>query len=121
MNRVILRQVKKGILALNIFKHGWFSYFYFGHRTSRYLLWINHLLVMIASIGLAITGGIFWKCIVLIQVLFYLVGLIGKYIENKLIHMVYYYCLTILAQWQGVINIITGKAKPTWDSVSSTR
>ena len=116
MNRVILQQIKRGWPALNIFKHGWFSYFYFGHRTSRYLLWLNHLLVLISSIGLAIiTKKMFWLGIVLLQIVFYLIGLIGKYTDNKLIHMVYYYCMTVLAQWQGVLNVILAKAKPTWD------
>lgn len=121
MNRVILMHIKKGLAAMNFFKHGWFSYFYFGHRTTRYLLWMNHLLVFISSMGLAISGGIIWKGIVLIQILFYLLGLFGKYTKNNMIHMIYYYCVTVLAQWHGVINIITGKSKPTWESASSTR
>lgn len=121
MNRVILMHVKKGLVAMNFFKHGWFSYFYFGHRTTRYLLWLNHLLVFVSSVGLAIIGGMFWKCIIFLQIIFYLFGLAGKYTDNKIIHMIYYYCITVLAQWNGVINVITGKARPTWESVSSTR
>lgn len=121
MNRVILMHLKNGFKALNIFKHGWFSYFYFGHRTTRYLLWINHLLVLLSSIGLMITGGFFWKIAVFLQVMFYIVGFIGKFSKNKVVHMVYYYCVTVIAQWHGVINVITGKAKPTWESAQSTR
>lgn len=121
MNRDILMRIKDGFHTFNIFKYGWFSYFYFGHRTARYLLWLNHLLVLLSSIGLAIIGGWFWKIIVALQILFYMVGLLGKFTNNKLIHMVYYYCITVLAQWHGVINEITGKAKPTWESAQSTR
>jgi cellulose synthase/poly-beta-1,6-N-acetylglucosamine synthase-like glycosyltransferase len=121
MNRVIFMHIANGFKALNIFRHGWFSYFYFGHRTVRYLLWINHLLVLLSSIGLAIVSGWFWKIVVVLQVVFYLVGFIGKYTNNKLLHLVYYYCITIIAQWNGVINVITGKAKPTWESAESTR
>lgn len=121
MNRVILMHLKNGFKAMNIFKHGWFSYFYFGHRTVRYLLWINHLLVLLSSIGLAINGGWFWKAVVACQILFYVVGFLGKFTNNKLVHMVYYYCVTVIAQWHGVINVITGKAKPIWESAQSTR
>ena len=121
MNRVILMHIKNGIKVLNVFKYGWFSYFYFGHRTSRYLLWLNHLLVFLSSLALAILSGWFWKVLVILQILFYIVGYVGKYINNRLIHMVYYYCLTIAAQWNGVFNVLTGSAKPTWKSAKSTR
>lgn len=121
MNRDILMRINDGFHTLNIFKYGWFSYFYFGHRTARYLLWLNHLLVLLSSIGLAIVGEWFWKVIVALQILFYVVGILGKFSNNKLAHMVYYYCITVLAQWNGVFNVITGKAKPTWESVQSTR
>ena len=29
--------------------------------------------------------------------------------------------MTIVAQWRGVINIVTGKSKPTWEKAESTR
>lgn len=121
MNRTILMNIKNGIKAFNIFQYGWFSYFYFGHRTARYLLWISHLIVFISNAVLAAIGGAFWKGLLILQCLFYILGFIGKYVNNRMIHMVYYYCMTVLAQWNGVFNIITGKAKPTWESAESTR
>lgn len=121
MNRIILMHVGNGLKALNVFKHGWFSYFYFGHRTTRYLLWLNHFMVFISNLFLAISSGLFWKVILAFQIFFYIFGIIGKNSSNRYLHMIYYYCVTVVAQWHGVINIITGKAKPTWDSVESTR
>lgn len=121
MNRVILMHLKNGIKALNIFRYGWFSYFYFGHRTARYMLWISHLGVFVSNVVLAVTGGWFWKTLIALQCLFYIVGFTGKYTNNRLAHMVYYYCMTVLAQWHGVMNVITGKSKPTWESAKSTR
>ena len=121
MNRVILEHIRNGLKALNIFKYGWFSYFYFGHRTVRYLLWLNHLLVLISSIVLACNNGGIWKSLVLAQVFFYAAGFGGKFTKNKYIHMIYYYCITVVAQWHGVINCIMGKTKSTWESVQSTR
>ena len=122
MNRVILLHIKNGIKALNVFKHGWFSYFYFGHRTSRYLLWINHLLVFVSNIILAIDSNfVFWKVTLGLQIVFYILGLAGRNSKSKLLHMIYYYCITILAQWNGIFNCLTGKTKTTWERAESTR
>lgn len=122
MNRVILLHIKNGMKALNVFKYGWFSYFYFGHRTSRYLLWINHLLVFISNVILAVcTGGIIWKIILGMQIVFYIMGILGKYAKSRVLHMIYYYCITIIAQWNGIFNCLTGRAKPTWERAESTR
>ena len=121
MNRVILMHLKNGVKALNIFRYGWFSYFYFGHRTARYLLWLSHSIVFVLNAVLAVAGGWFWKVLFVLQCLFYIVGFCGKFTNNKYIHIIYYYCMTVLAQWHGVINVIMGKTKPTWESVESTR
>ena len=122
MNRVILLHIKNGIKALNVFKHGWFSYFYFGHRTSRYLLWINHLLIFVSNIILAIDSNfVFWKITLGLQIVFYILGLAGRNSKSKLLHMIYYYCITILAQWNGIFNCLTGKTKTTWERAESTR
>lgn len=121
MNRGIFNNIYDGLKILNIFKYGWFSYFYFGHRTTRYLLWINHLLVFVINIYFVIINENFWIYILLLQIMFYVLGIIGKFVKNKYIHMVYYYCVTIIAQWHGVINVIVGRTKSTWESIDSTR
>ena len=82
MNRTILTSIKMGIKSLNFFKYGWFSYFYFGHRTCRYLLWISHLMVLITNIFL-FSIGIQWKIFLMLQVLFYLLGIIGMITKSK--------------------------------------
>ena len=121
MNRAIFQSIRNGLMALNIFRHGWFSYFYFGHRTTRYLLWLNHLIILASSIGLAYWGGWFWKGVFFLQAMFYLTGFVGKFSRNKYFHMVYYYCMTVVAQWNGVFNSVTGKSRATWESAASTR
>ncbi|CAG9612119.1 hypothetical protein BACCIP111899_01291 [Bacillus rhizoplanae] len=122
MNRIILKYILPDIRILNIFKYKWFSYFYFGHRTCRYLLWISHLIVLISN-ALLITESWFYAMIFAGQILFYLMAL-AKVItktNNKYLTLVYYYCVTIIAQWVGVYNILTGKAKPFWEKAESTR
>lgn len=122
MNRDILRTVLKGLKCLNIFKYGWFSYFYFGHRTCRYLLWIAHLLLLALS-GVLVKQHWIYICALVFQIIFYLVALVCHVfkIDKTVIKMTKYYCVTVLAQWVAVINIITGKAKPVWDKAESTR
>lgn len=122
MNRILLGAILPDLRILNIFKYRWFSYFYFGHRTCRYLLWISHLLLFISSI-LLIKESWFYLSVVIGQVIFYLLAL-TKLItkaDNKYLNLIYYYTVTIVAQWIGVYNILTGKAKPFWEKAETTR
>ncbi len=123
MNRMILRGILPDIRVFNVFSYHWFSYFYFGHRTCRYLLWLTHLLVIVLNIPLAILCGVFWKVMFVLQILFYLAAVIGWITKssNRILRIITYYCMTVVAQWKGVINIVTGKAKPVWEKAESTR
>ncbi|KNE18792.1 glycosyltransferase family 2 protein [Virgibacillus pantothenticus] len=122
MNRVILKAILPDLRLLNIIKYKWFSYFYFGHRTCRYLLWISHLFLLISNVFL-IEESLFYLLIFIGQITFYILALIKAFtkINNKYLNLIYYYCITILAQWVGVYNIFTGKAKPFWEKAESTR
>jgi glycosyltransferase involved in cell wall biosynthesis len=123
MNRIILRGILPDIRILNVFSYRWFSYFYLGHRTCRYLLWLMHLLVFVLNIPLAFFCGVFWKVTLALQTMFYLFAVIGWLTKsnNTIIRFITYYCMTIIAQWKGVINIVTGKSKPVWEKAESTR
>lgn len=121
-NRGILKWIGRGIAVINPFKYGWFSYIFFGHRTSRYLLWVNHVLVLISNIVLVIVSKVFlWKLLLLAQSLFYLSGILGRIYKKGIFKYVYYYCMTIYAQWVAVIKSILGKSKATWEKAESTR
>lgn len=122
MNRIILKHILPDARILNIFKYKWFSYFYFGHRTCRYLLWISHLIVLISNTFI-VSESWFYTLTFIGQVLFYLLALVRAYTRtnNKYMTLIYYYCVTIIAQWVGVYNILTGKAKPFWEKAESTR
>lgn len=122
MNRRILDAIMPDVRIMNVIKYGWFSFFYFGHRTCRYLLWLMHLLVFVSNIPL-IRVGTLWQILFVLQVLFYVLAVLGWKTKTdfKLIKIIYYYCMTVAAQWHGVINILTGKAKPVWEKAESTR
>ena len=123
MNRIILRGICPDIRVFNVFSYHWFSYFYFGHRTCRYLLWLMHLLAFVVNLPLAIMGGWFWKVTLAVQILFYLIAMVGWFTKsgNRVVKIVSYYCMTVMAQWKGVINVVTGKSKPVWEKAESTR
>lgn len=122
MNRIILRGILPSVKILNFFSYRWFSFFYFGHRTCRYLLWIAHLLVLLLNIPLAF-DILFWRITLGFQVLFYGCALMGWATKSttKILKILAYYCMTVVAQWKGVINIVTGKSKPVWEKAESTR
>lgn len=122
MNRGILRNILPEAKILNFFRYGWYSYFYFGHRTCRYLLWITHLTILISNVYL-LNSSWFFTLILFCQIVFYLLALVKALtnIDNKYINLIYYYTVTIIAQWIGVYNILTGKAKPFWEKAESTR
>lgn len=122
MNRILLKHILPDIRILNIFKYRWFSYFYFGHRTCRYLLWIAHLILLITS-ALLLNQSCFFGVMFAGQLTFYFLALFKALtkVDNKYFNLIYYYTVTIIAQWAGVYNILTGKAKPFWEKAESMR
>lgn len=122
MNRILLKHILPDVKILNIFKYKWFSYFYFGHRTCRYLLWISHLLLLVSSAFL-INELWLYSVAFIGQMLFYFLAILRVFIklQNKYLNLIYYYTVTITAQWIGVYRILTGKAKPFWEKAESTR
>ena len=123
MNRNIIHNILPSIKILNFFKYKWFSLFYFGHRTCRYLLWLAHILLIVCNIILAIFNGYMWISLLILQFLFYSVSIISGITKtrNKLFKMMSYYTMTVYAQINGVLNIILGRSKPTWAKAESTR
>jgi len=122
MNRNILKFLFGYLKILNIFKYGWFSYFYFGHRLLRYSLFILHILLFVFNIIL-IHEKFIYIFLFGMQSLFYLLAFIGHAfrLKQKLFYFPYYYTLTILAQLIGAINQLTGKTKPFWEKAETTR
>lgn len=122
MNREILYNILPSIKIFNVFRCGLFSYFYFGHRTCRYLLWIAHLFMFISNMFLVFTETLFWIPF-MGQVAFYAIAFLGMLTKtpNRILGMPYYYCMTVFAQWVGVFQILTNKSKATWNKAETTR
>lgn len=122
MSRITLKFILPSISILNIFKYKWFTIFYLGHRTSRYLLWFNHIIAFLSSLFLISNGYIYFISF-LVQDIVYLLAFSKFYlnVNNKFTNFASYYCMTILAQLIGVIKTILGKNKPFWEKAESTR
>ena len=122
MSRIVLSSILPSIKILNVFKYKWFTYFYLGHRTSRYLLWFNHIMLLITNLVLYNQGKIYIISLIF-QLAVYIIVIIKLLtnVNNKIINIMYYYCMTIFAQIKGVINTIIGKNKPFWEKAESTR
>lgn len=117
-----IESVYRDFKKYNLFEYGWFSYFYFGHRALRRLLFILHLILFLSN-SIIIGEHLIYICTFILQILFYLLALTKKLFnfENKIFHFPYYYSLTLIAQLIGTYNKFTGKSKPFWEKAESTR
>lgn len=122
MARITLHFILPSIKILNVFKYKWFTYFYLGHRTSRYLLWLNHIIALLFSIILASNGVVYILALVTQTLIYLLVACKFLFkINDKILNFISYYCITILAQFVGVTKTVLGKNKPFWEKAESTR
>lgn len=122
MSRNIISAILPSIKILNFFKYKWFTYFYLGHRSLRYLLWLNHILLFIFNI-LLLKNSYFYLFIFIIQLIIYGFAIIKQvfHFNNKIMNFCSYYCMTILAQLIGFFKTITKQNKPFWEKAESTR
>ncbi|WP_330927528.1 glycosyltransferase family 2 protein [Enterococcus sp. BWB1-3] len=106
----------------NIFKYGWFSFFYFSHRACRNNLYLFHSLFYIISWMACIQTQYTWILLLIVaQTVFYLSAYILRKSRKNFLRLPYYYCLTIAAQFLGAFKELTGKSKPFWEKAESTR
>lgn len=123
MARMLLHGIVPSFKVFNFVKYGWFSFFYFGHRTCRYSLGLAHIIFFISSLGLVYEGGFFFLLILLTQILLFVCAIFCLRVTYslKLLNMLCYYLLTICAQIVGVYQIVTGKVRSFWEKAETTR
>jgi len=106
----------------NFFDHGLFTLFYISHRTLRNNLYLMHVIVFITNLFLAIDSfNSIYVFLFILQLMAYLLALVGRNSSNKYLKFLSYYVMTILAQLIGGYREITGKSKPFWEKAESTR
>lgn len=100
---------------------GIYSYFYFCHRYLRYSLYLFHIFIYISNIFLL--ENKFYVYTFILQNLFYLLAILGNFIniKYKILYLPYYYMMTVSAQLIAVVKSVLGLNKPFWEKAESTR
>ena len=110
---------------LNIFKYGILSFQYISHRVLRWTLAPLSLLLLFASnLVLALQTGIFsygfFPVVFWLQVLFYVMALIGWFLENhqiklKILFVPYYFFIMNLAVYLGFFRYMKKSQNVKWE------
>ena len=110
---------------LNFFKYGTLSFQYISHRVLRWTLAPLSLLFLIpAGLTLAINEGVlnfgFYSILFWLQLAFYILALIGWYLENKsirvkLLFVPYYFFIMNLSVFLGFKRYLKGSQSVNWE------
>jgi cellulose synthase/poly-beta-1,6-N-acetylglucosamine synthase-like glycosyltransferase len=106
---------------LNFFKYGWLSFQYVSHRMLRWTLApLSLLLLLITNILLAVNGPLFFKLVLVAQVVFYVVAILGYFLKDKkirfrILFVPYYFLFMNISVYQGLMRLIKGKQSAAWD------
>lgn len=101
-----------------------FSYFGVGYLCHKIFRWISPiflLIMLISNVILLFQNKILYIVLFLCQLIYYLISYIGYDMENKkmrtnkIVSLIFYFNLTIFAQFVGLIIYITNTQKVTWD------
>jgi len=119
----VANQSMNGILhlreALNPFKYGFYGIELLSHKVLRYLVPFFLLIAFVINILLSLDSD-FYKIILLLQILFYVLAFIGYKARNlnlgrvKIFYGPFYFCLANIAVLLGAIYLISGKRITTW-------
>lgn len=107
---------------LNIFKYGTLSFQYISHRVLRWTV-TPFLLISLLPLNIALTvikGGWLFSTLLVLQILFYIFGLLGKYLEdrklrNKFLFIPYYFLFMNLNVFMGINYLMKKKGDGTWE------
>lgn len=110
---------------LNVFRYGVLSFQYISHRVLRWTLApLGLLIILIANGLLAWKSGFsdfnFYTLIFYLQILFYLMALLGWYLQNrqikvKILFIPYYFFIMNLSVYLGFIRYIKKKQSVNWE------
>lgn len=120
MNRGGLNIFKRMYAVCNVFRFGWFSYFYFCHQFLRHILWLLHILLLLSNIGLAMYSKL-WIFILICHLLILATPIFVKKDSNRIFRFLSYYVMTVFSQLHAVYLQILGKSSCTWEKAESTR
>jgi len=105
----------------NIFKYGRLSFQFISRRVFRWLVVPTFLpLILISNIFLAQNGNSFYQIILILQITFYLLALIGYLLEKKQLRLKalfvpYYFCVMHYAVYRGFFRFVKGNQSVLWE------
>lgn len=108
---------------LNPFRYGLLSFQYISHRVLRWTLAPLALpLLFLSNVALAFSSE-FFLLILIGQILFYVLALLGYLLETKKIRLKilfvpFYFCMMNYAVYLGFLRYIKGQQKVTWDKAA---
>jgi cellulose synthase/poly-beta-1,6-N-acetylglucosamine synthase-like glycosyltransferase len=95
-------------------RHWWLL---ISHKILRWFAPFFLLMMLITSLALA--GGRFYRCVVVIQAAFYVIAILGWVMQNrpsvpKPVFIAFYFCVVNLASLLGCVKCLTGNLSGTW-------
>jgi cellulose synthase/poly-beta-1,6-N-acetylglucosamine synthase-like glycosyltransferase len=106
---------------LNFFKYGVLSFEYISHRVLRWTIAPLALpFIFILNLLLALSGDIFYQIILAGQIGFYLLAIVGLFLETrkiklKIAFVPYYFCIMNYAVYKGFMRYIKGNQSVLWE------
>lgn len=116
-----LREVVYFMPLLNIFKYGMLSFQYVSHRMLRWTLApLSLVIVLITNILLAKDGNLFFISILIAQLVFYIISLIGHFLRGKDVKIKgffipYYFTFMNASVFMGLGRLIGDKQSVVWE------
>lgn len=112
---------------LNPFRYGVFSWQFFSHKILRWTLAPLALpLVFLLNVYLAVAPGGVYTLLLILQVLFYLLALLGwifakRQIKIKAFFIPYYFCLMNYSVFLGLLRLWKGQQTVLWEKSERKR
>lgn len=112
---------------LNPFRYGVFSWQFFSHKILRWTLAPLALpLVFLLNVYLAVSPGAVYTLLLILQVLFYLLALLGwifakRQIKIKAFFIPYYFCLMNYSVFLGLLRLWKGQQTVLWEKSERKR
>ena len=104
---------------MNPFRSGFYAIQLVSHKLLRYMA-PYFLLVMFVASGILAVNSIFFQLLFLLQSAFYLVGVCGFMLHSwnrkfGILMLPFYFLLSNLAAWMGLINFLRGHRYARWE------
>ncbi len=112
---------------LNPFRYGVLSFQYISHRVLRWTLAPIALpVLLVCNAVLALQNNGWWSVVLIGQMFFYLLALLGyifetKKIKFKVFFVPYYFCMMNYAVYAGFWRIMTGKQSVLWEKAKRAK